>query len=125
MELEISRQALSLLCFFGLGLTLGLVYDLLRPIRYLSRLALAADILFCAAGAGACFYLAMASGRAGVWEIMAAGLGFCLYINLASPVILPIVLEISGLISRLFYSLGKKYKKFALIVKKFFTNEQK
>ena len=46
MEVSISAQALSLLSFGALGLGLGLVYDLLRLLRYGLSLALLWDGLF-------------------------------------------------------------------------------
>lgn len=118
MELEIKRQALGLLCFFGLGLVLGLVYDLLRPIRYRLKNSFVTDFIFCAAGAGATFFLSMGSGRLGLWEILICLLSFCLYINLLSPVILPSILKIFELISGLFYSIARNLKKFTFNVKK-------
>ena len=90
MEISIAEQAISLLCFACLGLGLGLLYDLLRPMRYRGKGAFLLDLGFCAAGAAACFMLSMESGKAGLWNIMCALLGFCLYICNLSPVLLPL-----------------------------------
>jgi hypothetical protein len=90
MELSIAGQAMGLLCFAAYGLAMGLVYDLLRPMRYRGKGAFLLDLCFCALGAAACFMLSMESGKAGLWNIMCALLGFCLYIRHLSPMILPI-----------------------------------
>ena len=94
MELSIAEQAMSLLCFACLGLGLGLLYDLLRPMRYRGKGAFLLDFGFCAAAAAACFMLSMESGKAGLWNIMCALLGFCLYIRNLSPLLLPIFMGI-------------------------------
>lgn len=101
MEISITAQALSLACFLGLGLMLGLVYDLLRPLRYGLKKEFIWDFLFCAMGAALCFLLAMSSGKAGLWEIMSAGLAFCLYINFLSPGILPVFMKTVHLFRRI------------------------
>ena len=58
MALSIRAQGLSLLLALGAGAALGLLYDLLRPLRRRSRDGLW-DLLFCAAAAACCFLLAM------------------------------------------------------------------
>lgn len=124
MELEIRQQALGLLCFFCLGLALGLLYDLLRPIRYRCKRAFIPDFVFCTLAAAAAFLLSMQSGRPETWNILLCLAAFCLYINLISPVILPIILQIFEGIYRLLYSIVQNLKIFTLNVKKFFTNEE-
>ena len=47
MELSITEQAMSLLCFAALGFLLGFLYDLLRQLRYSLQRALLWDGLFC------------------------------------------------------------------------------
>lgn len=91
MEQSIRAQALLLLVAFLGGAGLGLVYDLLRPIRRRGR-GLLWDLLFCAAAAALCFVFAMHAerGRIGIWELCASLLGFCLYVEWMSPALFPI-----------------------------------
>ena len=71
MALSIRGQALSLLLACGLGLVLGLLYDMLRPIRRRGGDTLW-DGLFCLCAAGAAFFLAMRaeSGVLGTGELL-------------------------------------------------------
>lgn len=108
MELKISEQAISLLCFLALGFGLGIVYDLLRLLRYSVKKALVWDGLFCALGAAGCFCLAMDKGRLGVWEIVLALLGFCMYINGISKHVFPIIYHYFQTFSRICTVFGKK-----------------
>ena len=89
MGLPIRTQALSLLLALGAGATLGLLYDLLRPLRRLSRDTLW-DALFCAAAAAVCFLLALReeNGRLAGGQLLGGLLGFCLYLHLLSPLFL-------------------------------------
>lgn len=109
MEVSISAQALSLLSFGALGLGLGLVYDLLRLLRYGLSLALLWDGLFCAIAAAGCFYLSMARGSYGIWEILLCLAAFCGYINCMSPHVFPIIYRFSRLIPASVRFLVKKY----------------
>ncbi len=86
MGLPIRTQALSLLLALGAGAALGLLYDLLRPRRRLSRDTLW-DALFCAAAAAVCFLLALReeNGRLAGGQLLGGLLGFCLYLHLLSP----------------------------------------
>ena len=62
MGQSIEGQALELLAFLLGGAMLGLVYDMLRPIRRAAgRGGGALDVLFCAAGGALFFLLAMRS----------------------------------------------------------------
>ena len=89
MGLPIRTQALSLLLALGAGAALGLLYDLLRPLRRLSRDTLW-DALFCAAAAAVCFLLALReeNGRLAGGQLLGGLLGFCLYLHLLSPLFL-------------------------------------
>ena len=73
MTQSIRAQALLLLLAFALGAGLGLLYDLLRPLRRRTGDALW-DLLFCAAAALGCFCFAMRSehGRLGSGELAAS-----------------------------------------------------
>lgn len=119
MELSITWQAMSLLCFALLGLLLGLVYDMLRLPRYRLRAPLLWDGLFCAVGAAGCFMLSMGSGRLGTWEMLIVPASFCLYIYCMSSRVFPIICQFSRLLVRLVRFLEKKY----FFIKKFFSNE--
>ncbi len=122
MEISLYEQGLSLMCFALLGLGLGLLYDLLRPMRYSGGPAILWDGLFCAAAAAGCFVLSMNSGRLGQWELAAALLLFCLYINLLSPLLLPYILGIAKTMYNCYKIIVIKAEKMLEMAKKFFTN---
>ena len=124
MEISLFSQSMSLGCFALLGLGLGLLYDLLRPMRYSGGPALLWDGIFCAAAASGCFVLSMNSGRLGQWELAAALLLFCLYINILSPHLLPHILGITQTMYNCYKIIVIKLKKLPQTVKKFFTNHQ-
>lgn len=89
-----AAQALALLPALLLGLGLGLLYDLLRPLRRRCPPLPAAglDLLYALAAAAAVFVRAMAAGgRFGLWELTAALLGFLLYLYALSPLVLPLL----------------------------------
>ena len=90
MGLEIRAEALSLLLACALGTALGLLYDLLRPIRRRAWAGLW-DLLFCLCAAAAAFLFAMRAenGALGTGEILAALAGLLLYLHLLSPLLLP------------------------------------
>lgn len=93
MSLSVSNQGWALLLSLGMGVGIGLLYDILRPARRSGSTALARllDAVFAAAAGMALFFSAMASGdgRLGTWELTAALLGFLLYMHLLSPLLLP------------------------------------
>ncbi len=122
MEISLYRQGLSLLCFALLGLGLGLLYDMLRPMRYAGGRACIWDGLFCAVAAAGLFVLSMGSGRLGQWDMAAALLMFCVYINLLSPHILPIFLGIAETMHKSYKIIILWLKKIKINAKKFFTN---
>lgn len=94
METDLSRQGIALLIALLLGAGIGVLYDLLRPLRHRSgRLAGAVlDVLFCAASGCAAFTYAMSAGdgRLGIWELAAALVGFLLYMHTLSAPLLRI-----------------------------------
>lgn len=85
MGVDIRAQALSLLLGCALGAGLGLLYDLLRPIRRRGGEALW-DLLFCLAAAAAAFLFAMRAenGVLGSGEVLACLAGLTLYGQLLS-----------------------------------------
>ena len=95
MALDLHRQLFRLLYALGLGLALGLGYDVLRPPRRHSgaRLAALLDLLFGLLAACAAFVYAMGAGegRLGLWELAAALLGFLFYLHLLSPLFYPLL----------------------------------
>ena len=121
MELSIASQLLSLICFAALGLGLGLLYDVLRPLRYQNSGGFFWDMLFCSIAAFGCFTLAMGRGKANTWELAAALLFFCLYIHYLSPMLLPIFLGIFRFLHKSYGFLLHCLKKLKIIIKKFFT----
>lgn len=90
MGLEIRAEALSLLLGAAMGAGLGLLYDLLRPIRRRSR-AWFWDLLFCLCAAAAAFLFAMRAenGVLGTGEILLSLTGLLLYLRCLSPLLLP------------------------------------
>ena len=118
MEVDIRDQGLSLLCFLALGLMLGLIYDLLRPLRYRFKGALIWDGLFCATAAAGCFFLAAEEGRLGVWDIALSLAAFCMYINRLSSYVFPWISRFFGLFGAFVRFLEKKY----FFCKKHFSN---
>lgn len=125
MELSLNEQALALLYFFSGGLALGIVYDMLRPIRRRLSAGWIPDILFCAIAAAASFVMAMSagSGRVGTWELMSTLLGFCLYINCASRFILPLFDKAIHILETIFISLKTLIKKISLHAKKILSKK--
>lgn len=123
MRLDTSAQALALLLFLSAGLALGLLYDILRPVRHMGGSDAVWDILFCASAALLCFVLSMRSymARLGTWELCAALCGFCLYIRIFSPFILPILESIGNSCVSLIMSLKTVILKSRKGLKKFFS----
>lgn len=84
METSVSLQAAAIGKAAVIGLVLGLLYDLLRPLRFRAGKVGAAlvDMLFCAASGVAAFIYAMGAGdgRLGVCELGAMTVGFLLYL---------------------------------------------
>ena len=121
MELSLGAQAIALLYFFFGGIALGLIYDLLRPIRRRGS-DWAPDILFCLAAAILFFILAMGAGNGqfGTWELMSALLAFCLYINLFSPLVLPCFEMADRILANIMMSFQNQISKCRDIAKKFF-----
>ena len=91
MGVSLRSQGVSLLLALTAGVGLGILYDLLRPLRRRCGDMLW-DLLFCAAAAFLCFCLAMRSGSAalGTGELAASLLGLLGYFSLMSPLVLPI-----------------------------------
>ena len=124
MGLSIRAQALSLLLALGAGTALGLLYDLLRPLRRLSRDTLW-DALFCAAAAAVCFLLALReeNGRLAGGQLLGGLLGFCLYLHLLSPPILSTLEFIAGLGAKNWKATEDRLKIRQLFLKKLFQNQ--
>ena len=91
MGVDIRAQGVSLLLGCALGAGLGLLYDLLRPIRRRGGGTLW-DLLFCFTAACLAFLFAMRAenGALGTGEILAALAGLLLYLRLLSPLLLPL-----------------------------------
>ena len=91
MGVSLRSQGVSLLLALTAGVGLGILYDLLRPLRRRCGDMLW-DLLFCAAAAFLCFCLAMRAGSAalGTGELAASLLGLLGYLSLVSPFVFPI-----------------------------------
>ena len=115
MGQSIEGQALELLAFLLGGAMLGLVYDMLRPIRRAAgRGGGALDVLFCAAGGALFFLLAMRSesGRMGTWSLAAAAVGFCMYMQTLSALLLPVFTAVDAAAAGAARGCKKVIKKF-------------
>ena len=125
MGLPIRAQALSLLLALGTGAALGLLYDLLRPIRRRGRDAIW-DVLFCAASSSLCFLLALReeNGRLAGGQLLGGLLGFCLYLHLLSPLFLPTLERCALFWEQNWKSMKDRFKKRQLFRKKLFQNQK-
>ena len=65
MEVSIMSQLTELIRFAALGLGLGLLYDLMRPMRYSGKGALLWDGIFCFCAAAGCFTAGRSEETAG------------------------------------------------------------
>ena len=127
MGQSIEGQALELLAFLLGGAMLGLVYDLLRPIRRAAgRGGGALDVLFCAAGGALFFLLAMrtGSGRMGTWSLAAAAVGFCMYMQTLSALLLPAFTAVDTAAAGAARGCKKVIKKFCKYAKSIFQKSR-
>lgn len=126
MERPVSLQALGLLLALGLGLLLGMMYELLRPLRRHAGPAAAAviDLVFCLCALCACFFFALAApeGVLGLWELSASLLGFLAWLHLLGPMVSQILEIPSGAIFRIIRSCKKTADNRPVFAKKFFPN---
>ena len=124
MELSIRAQSLSLLLALGAGAALGLLYDLLRPIRRRLPGALW-DALFCAVTAAVCFLLALReeTGRLAGGQLAGGLLGFCLYLHLLSPSVLSTLERVAAFGAKNWKATEDCLKKRQLFRKKLFQNQ--
>lgn len=124
---SIEGQALELLVFLLGGALLGLMYDMLRPIRRAAgRGGGALDVLFCALGGALFFALAMrtGSGRMGTWSLAAAAVGFCMYMQALSALLLPVFAAIDAAAVRAWQGCKKVIKKFCKYAKSIFQKSR-
>lgn len=93
MGLSLQQQAGALVLGVVFGLGMGLLYDLIRPLRRRAgRFGWAFDAVYVLASGLALFVLGMClpTGRLGLWELLAAIIGFTAYMSLLSPFIFPV-----------------------------------
>ena len=123
MGLSIRSQAVSLLLACALGAALGLLYDLMRPVRRHGNHALW-DVLFCLCAASGAFLYAMRSpgGMLGTAEILLCGLGLLCYFHLLSPFFLPLFVKLDRTIGAIWIFTQNLGKKVAFSAKKLFQN---
>ena len=127
MGQSIEGQALELFAFLLGGAMLGLVYDMLRPIRRAAgRGGGALDVLFCAAGGALFFLLAMRSesGRMGTWSLAAAAVGFCMYMQTLSALLLPAFTAVDTAAAGAARGCKKVIKKFCKYAKSIFQKSR-
>ncbi len=127
MGQSIEGQALELLAFLLGGAMLGLVYDMLRPIRRAAgRGGGALDVLFCALGGALFFLLAMrtGSGRMGTWSLAAAAVGFCMYMQTLSALLLPAFTAVDTAAAGAARGCKKVIKKFCKYAKSIFQKSR-
>lgn len=115
MEVGIRTQAAALIFALLLGVADGLLYDVLRPVRYRTGTAggLVFDMLFCCAAAFGAFVFAMGAGggRLGIMETGMVGAGFLGYIHFLSPLVYPILAKLADIIAKGANMLKKFVKK--------------
>lgn len=124
---SIEGQTLELLAFLLGGALLGLMYDMLRPIRRAAgRGGGALDVLFCALGGALFFALAMrtGSGRMGTWSLAAAAVGFCMYMQTLSALLLPAFTAVDAAAVRAWQGCKKVIKKFCKYAKSIFQKSR-
>ena len=117
-------QALRLLLALLLGLSTGLLYDLLRPLRRAAGMIAAAglDALFCLLTGAGIFLFAMSAGdgKLGQWELCAALLGFLAWLHLLSPFVLPVFEKIHRFLAAGLALCKKSLKNYIHFIKFFF-----
>jgi hypothetical protein len=125
MALDIRTQALSLLLACALGGGLGLLYDLLGPLRLRGGAALW-DLVFCVSAALSAFLFAMRadSGALGTGELLAALLGLLLYFQLLSPTLRPLIRACAEKIGVICINTQRFAKKIAFGAKKLFQKRR-
>lgn len=127
MELEIKKQAAALALAFLWGAGVGLMYDLLRPLRRRSGRIMESllDVLFCLLAFVAAFLLGQYTYRGlGLWELLGLVLGFAAYMHSLSPGFLKLTEGILGLFSSIFSCAVRALKKSHDFLKNFFPNKQ-
>lgn len=125
MDLSIRLQAVSLLLACALGMGLGLLYDLLRPIRRRSG-NLVWDLLFCFCAAVSAFLFAMRSPAAvlGTGDLLLALFGLLAYFHLLSPALLPVFGKIDCTFGAFWINTQNCLKKVAQTAKKLFQKKE-
>lgn len=117
-------QAIRLLLALLLGLSTGLLYDLLRPLRRAAGMIAAAglDALFCLLTGAGIFLFAMSAGdgKLGQWELCAALLGFLAWLHLLSPFVLPVFEKIHRFLAAGLALCKKSLKNYIHFIKFFF-----
>ena len=126
METQLSRQGLALLAALLMGVGIGVIYDMLRPVRRRTgRFAGAAlDVLFCAASGCAAFAYAMGAGdgRLGLWELAAALVGFLLYMHTLSESLLRLFTALLDALCAVAVAVKKIIGKALLLTRKYLAN---
>ena len=123
MALDLRAQALSLLLALALGAGLGLLYDLLRPLRRRGGTALW-DLVFCLCAALLSFVFAMRadSGVLGTGELLLSLFGLLLYLRFFSALQRPLIDALAEKIGALWLNTQNISKKVSLYAKKLFQN---
>ena len=114
MEISLVKQAAALLAALALGALLGLLYDMIRPVRRRCAAwgAAVLDVLY-GMVCGFCVFiyvLAAPGGRLGVWELGFSLLGFLLYLHILSDIVYPLTERAFSLLMEL-WSFLKKFIK--------------
>lgn len=129
MSVDILIQTKALAFALFLGFVLGLVYDLVRPIRRRSSTwaERVLDAFFALFSGSAVFLYALAApgGRLGVWELCFTLLGFLLYTHLLSERIFSLTDRFYVLVIGFVRRTKNFIKKFLIVTKMYFQNVQK
>lgn len=129
MSVDILIQTKALAFALFLGFVLGLVYDLVRPIRRRSSTwaERVLDALFALFSGSAVFLYALAApgGRLGVWELCFTLLGFLMYTHFLSDRIFSVTDRFYVLVIGFIRRIKNFIKKFLIVTKMYFQNVQK